>query len=79
MGSRMEHKHQRNWRAYNEKLIRRGELCLDLNFLRSWDRELEAMNKEKRGRPFEFPPQFIRFLMIIHVIFGLPYRQLEDF
>lgn len=70
---------ERNWKAYNEKLVRRGELYLSLDFLKNWDNELEKMNDGKRGRPFEYPGQFIQFLMFIHVMFLLPYRQLEGF
>ena len=37
------------------------------------------INDGKRGRPFEFPKQFIQFNALIHQIFYLPYRQLEGF
>jgi hypothetical protein len=36
------------------------------------------MNKEKRGRPYEFPENFIFFMAFVHVLF-LPYRQMEGF
>jgi hypothetical protein len=52
---------KRNWREYNEKLVRRGEILLDLDFLRSWNQELEDMNKDKAGRPYEYPVSYIRF------------------
>lgn len=70
---------KRNWKEYNEKLVKRGELYLDLGFLSTWDDELERLNKDKKGRPFEFPPLFIKFNAFIHHIFYLPYRQLEGF
>ena len=69
---------ERNWREYNEKLIRKGELYISLDFLKNWDKELEKMNFKKRGRPYKFPESFILFLAFIHVTF-LPYRQLEGF
>jgi len=53
-------------------ISKKGRILLRSKLLRSWDRELEVMNREKKGRPFEFPPSY---LMIIHVIFRLPYRQ----
>ncbi len=31
------------------------------------------------GRKFISPPSFIQFLMMVHVIFNLPYRQIEGF
>jgi len=70
---------RRNWREYNEKLVRRGEILLDLDFLRSWNNELEEMNKGKVGRPYEYPMSYLRFLSMIYYLFQLPYRQLEGF
>jgi len=77
-------KDNRNWKEYNEKLVKRGEMYLDLDFLRNWEKELKKMNrgkngKRKRGRQYEFPYSFIKFLAFIHIIFHLPYRQLEGF
>ena len=37
------------------------------------------MNKGKRGKPFEYPKGFVRFLAPIRVFFHLPYRQEEGF
>jgi len=68
----------RNWREYNEKLVKRGELLISLDFLDSWDEELKEMNIKKRGRPYEFPGKFIQFMAFVHVLF-LPYRQMEGF
>lgn len=69
----------RDWKEYNEELIRRGEVLLDLEFLKTWDRELEEMNKEKIGHPYDYPDSYINFLSVIYYIFGIPYRQLEGF
>ncbi|CAD7770355.1 hypothetical protein FHEFKHOI_00790 [Candidatus Methanoperedenaceae archaeon GB50] len=46
---------KRNWKGYNEKLVRRGELYISLDFLENWDEELNRMNEGKVGRPFRFP------------------------
>ncbi|GIU71352.1 MAG: hypothetical protein KatS3mg003_0831 [Candidatus Nitrosocaldaceae archaeon] len=35
----------RDWRAYNEALVRRGEILLSLDFVDNYDKELEEMNK----------------------------------
>jgi len=70
---------KRNWREYNEKLVRRGELYLSLEFVENWDLELARMNKNKRGRPYEYPEQFILFMAFVHIIFYMPYRQMEGF
>jgi len=69
----------RDWRKYNESLVKRGELYLTLSFLKNWDRDLEKINRGKLGRKFESPWAFIEFLMLVHVVFGLPYRQMEGF
>lgn len=56
----------RDWREYNEKLVRRGELLIALDFLASWDEELKRMNEGKRGKPFRFPQSFIVFMAYVH-------------
>ena len=45
--SLMPEKKKRNWKEYNESLVRRGELLFDTDFLSGWSREL---GKLKRGR-----------------------------
>jgi len=40
---------------------------------------LSSLNRGKRGRPFEFPDQFITFGAMIHFLFNLRYRQLQGF
>lgn len=49
----------RNWKAVNEMCVRRGEFLLDLEWVQNWHKELEEMNKGKRGAPFEFPKSMI--------------------
>lgn len=68
----------RNWKEYNDKLVRRGELYISLDFLKGWDRELDEMNRNKIGRPFIYPKNFMYFLAFIHIAF-LPFRQIEGF
>lgn len=70
---------KRNWVEYNEKLVKRGEFYISLDFIEDWENELEKLNRHKIGRPFEYPHSFIYFSAIIHEIFYLPYRQLEGF
>ena len=40
------------WRVVDERLIRRGELLLSLDFLESYDLELSVLNCGKVGRPY---------------------------
>ena len=55
----MGYNNERNWSIYNERLVRRGEFYLTVEFLDQWDQELERMNQGKRG------------LIRIHSSFGL--------
>lgn len=50
---------KRDWKAYNEELVVRGEFYLDLKWVKDWNNELAQMNKDKRGSPFEFPESLI--------------------
>ena len=70
---------KKNWKEIDERLIRRGEILLDLEFLENWDKELEAMNKGKVGAPYQTPNTYILFLATIRFIFDIKYRQLEGF
>lgn len=59
-GKKFEDK--REWKVENEKYVVRGEFLLDLDFVKSWDKELEEMNRGKKGAPFQFPESFIELL-----------------
>ena len=62
-GKKFEDK--REWKRENEKYVVRGEFLFDLDFVKSWDKELEEMNEGKRGAPFEFPESFIEWLAVL--------------
>jgi len=67
-----------SWSDYNEALISRGEVLLDVDFVRDWGCELEGMNYEgKLGRPFEFPDSYIGFVAFLKIGFKLPYRMVQ--
>ena len=42
-----------DWRLVDERLIRRGELLLSLDFLEGCDFEISVLNYGKVGRPFK--------------------------
>ena len=68
----------RNWKNYNESLVRRGEILLDFDVIDNWDSELSEMNKNKEGRKFVYPDSFIKLLgYMLRAYFHLPYRQTE--
>lgn len=53
-------KDKRDWKVVNNNLVVRGEFLLDLDWVKSWDKELERMNDDKRGAPFQFPESLIK-------------------
>jgi len=74
-----EYVDKRDWREYNESLVRRGEVLLDFDLLDEWNVELKRMNDGKEGAPFRYPEPFMRLLAYLHVLFHLPFRQEEGF
>ena len=68
-----------DWLSVDERLIRRGELLLSLDFLEKYEEELKTMNGGKVGRPFTLAHSHVVFLAVVRYLFGLPYRQLEGF
>jgi hypothetical protein len=37
----------RNWKEYNEALVRRGEILLDMEFLDNWSKELKIIYEQR--------------------------------
>ena len=66
-----------DWRLVDERLIKRGELLLSLDFLKGYEFELKSMNDCKVERPFKLTDGYIVFLAVVR--FSMPYRQLEGF
>lgn len=67
----------RNWKKYNESLVKRGVVLLDFDVIDNWHIELEGMNNNKEGRKFVYPDSFIKLLGYMRAYFHLPYRQTE--
>ena len=67
---------RRDWRKYNEQLVKRGEFLLDLNFVESWQQEVIIMNLGKRGAPYLFPNSLIE-LQAVWSAKRIPYRMIE--
>jgi hypothetical protein len=65
------------WKEIDEKLIKRGELILDLDFLEHHQQELEAANQSKNGRPYQMAANYIQLLAAVRYLYDMPYRQLE--
>jgi hypothetical protein len=68
----------RDWKGYNEALVKRGLIFIDMDFVANWSRELKTMNDGKEGGRYRYPESFIKLLAVVHA-YVLPYRQLEGF
>jgi hypothetical protein len=68
---------KRNWSAYNESLIERGHILMDIGFIKLQRRELVTMNKKKVGRPFLYPDSYVQFLAFIKIGFSISYRTVQ--
>jgi len=66
----------RNWKEYNQKLIKRGEFYINPAFLSTWNDEIKQLNADKVGNPYLYPNSMIQFLAVLHVK-GLDYRALQ--
>jgi len=54
-----------DWKAVDERLIRRGELILDLESLRNHEKELETMNKGRPGPRYKLANSYINLLAVV--------------
>ena len=68
-----------DWKAVDERLIRRGELILDLESLRNHEKELEETNKGRPGPRFRIANSYVQLLAAVRYLFQMPYRQLEGY
>jgi hypothetical protein len=50
-----------DWKSIDEKLIKRGELLLSLDFLKNYDNELRIMNNNKIGHPSKITMDILNF------------------
>jgi hypothetical protein len=59
----------KSWHDYNESLIERGRILMDISFLASSNRMIKNMDKGKVGAPFEYSHTYIQFLAFLKVGF----------
>jgi hypothetical protein len=66
----------KNWREYNEALVRRGDVTFwfSEDVVDAWEHEND---EKKNGRPFVYSDVAIETLLTIRELFRLPYRQTE--
>ena len=65
-----------NWRAYNESLVRRGDITFWFSgeVLDAWEHDNAD---SRRGHPFVYSDLAIETLLTLRELFRLPYRQTE--
>ena len=67
----------KSWHDYNESLVERGRVLIDVSFLKSANDEIKKMNKGKIGAPFQYPHSYIEFVAFLKVGFKIPYRTVQ--
>jgi Transposase DDE domain len=67
----------RSWHDYNESLIERGRVLMDIGFLKSQNIEIQKMNDGKVGAPFEYSHAYIQFLAFLKIGFKISYRTVQ--
>jgi hypothetical protein len=68
----------KSWHDYNELLIERGRILMDISFLGSSNSEIKNMNKGgKVGAPFEYSHSYIQFLAFLKIGFKISYRTVQ--
>jgi Transposase DDE domain len=67
----------KSWHDYNESLIERGRVLMDIGFLKSWNEEVKKMNQGKVGAPFEYSHSYIHFLAFLKIGFKIAYRTVQ--
>jgi len=68
-----------DWKTVDERLIRRGELILDLESLRNHEKELQKMNHGRPGPRYKLANTYMQLLAAVRYLYQMPYRQLEGY
>jgi hypothetical protein len=67
----------KSWRDYNESLIERGRVLIDVSFIKSSNKEIKKMNIDKVGAPFQYSDSYVQFLAFLKIGFKIPYRMVQ--
>jgi hypothetical protein len=67
----------KSWYDYNESLIQRGRVLIDVSFLKSSNKEIKKMNIGKVGAPFQYSDSCVLFLAFLKIGFKIPYRVVQ--
>jgi hypothetical protein len=65
----------KSWHDYNESLIERGSILIDVSLLKSSYKEIKKMNIGKvRRAPFHYSNSYVTFLAFLNIRFKIAYR-----
>jgi hypothetical protein len=67
----------KSWHDYNELLIERGRVLIDVSFLKSSNKEIKKMNTGKVGATFQYSDSYVQFLAFLKIGFKIPYRMVQ--
>jgi hypothetical protein len=67
----------KSWHDYNESLIERGRVLIDVSFFKSSNDEIKKMNNGKVGAPFRYSDSYVQFLAFLKIGFKIPYRMVQ--
>ncbi len=67
-------KDKRDWKAYNEKQVRRAEFLLPLKLTEQWQPGLDDLNQNKVGRPYDYPEILLECLGFWKCFCKMDYR-----
>jgi Transposase DDE domain len=67
----------KSWHDYNESLIERGRVLMDIGFLKSQSKEIKSMNDGKVGSPFEYSNTYVQFLAFLKIGLKIGYRTVQ--
>jgi Transposase DDE domain len=67
----------KSWHDYNESLIERGRVLIDVSFLKSSIKDIKTMNIGKVGAPFQYSDSYIHFLAFLKIGLKIPYRMVQ--
>ena len=67
----------KSWHDYNESLIERGSVLIDVSFIKSSNIEIKKMNIVKVGAPFHYSNSYVTFLAFLKIGFKIPYRMVQ--
>ena len=67
----------KSWHDYNESLIERGRVLIDVSFIKSSNKEIKKMNIDKVGAPFQYSDSYVQFLAFMKIGFKIPYRMVQ--